>query len=73
MSVSAQLPSRVCVPNIGPRGRRRRFIGGAVWLVAGFIYAVVLTRRGATGLWWVTLIVPFLCAALGYFQARERT
>jgi hypothetical protein len=59
--------------NIGAKGRRRRLIGGAVWLVAGAIATAVIQASNAPEWWWATLVVPFTLAALGYFQAREST
>jgi hypothetical protein len=61
------------VANIGERGRRRRLIGGAVWLVFATIATVLLSARHTRDGWYLMLIVPFTLAALGYFQARERT
>jgi hypothetical protein len=61
------------IANIDERGRRRRLIGGAVWLVIATIATVVLNARHARDGWYLLLIVPFTLAALGYFQARERT
>lgn len=62
-----------CVPNIGARGRRRRAVGGAVWLALGVVALLVLRARQAPSLAFVVLLVPFTLAALGWFQAREKT
>lgn len=59
--------------NITAAGRRRRLIGGAVWLVAASGATAVLTSRHARDGWFAVLVVPFTLAALGYFQAKERT
>lgn len=59
--------------NIGNRGRRRRLIGGVVWLVIGTIATAMLRARNAPGAWYALLVIPFTLAALGYFQAREST
>ena len=72
--MSAHPPDdRGCVPNIGERGRRRRLVGGALWLVVGIAATIVISRRHAGVGWQLALVVPFMLAALGYFQARERT
>jgi hypothetical protein len=63
----------ICIPNIGPRGRQRRLIGGAAWLAVGAAAAIVLGSRGTSAAWLATLAIPFTIAALMYFQARERT
>jgi hypothetical protein len=61
------------VSNITDRGRRRRLIGGLVWLGIAVLATAALQLTRARGWWYLLLIVPFSAAALGYFQARERT
>ena len=61
------------VANIDARGRRRRLIGGAVWLVVATIATAALGIARARSGWYALLVVPFTAAALGYFQAREKT
>jgi hypothetical protein len=65
--------SPICVPNIGPQGQQRRMIGGTACLVLGVAGAIVFAARGTPLAWYAVLTVPFSFAALGYFQARERT
>jgi len=61
------------VANIDARGRRRRLVGGVVWLaIATAATAVLAVLRPREGL-YALLVVPFTLAALGWFQARERT
>lgn len=62
-----------CVPNIGARGRRRRALGGIVWLALGLVALVLLRVRHAPRGASLALVVPFTLAALGWFQAREKT
>jgi len=62
-----------CVPNIGERGRRRRRITGAVSLLVGVAAAIVMLVRHQPPASAAILFIPFTLAALGYFQARERT
>lgn len=62
-----------CVPNIGARGRRRRAAGGVVWLVVGLAAVAVLHFRHAATPAYLPLVIPFTLAALGWFQAREKT
>jgi len=61
------------VANIDDRGRRRRLIGGVVWLGIATVATVVSSSLRARDGWYALLVVPFTLAALGYFQARERT
>ena len=62
-----------CVPNIGLRGRRRRLRDGIGWLSVTVALAAVLMSRDA-GPWWQLLLFPgWTLAALGWFQAKEKT
>jgi len=61
------------VANITARGQRRRLIGGVVWLGIATLATAVLRFSHAGDYWYALLVVPFSAAALGYFQARERT
>lgn len=62
-----------CVPNIGPRGRRARLIGGATALALGVAATAAMIAGRASPAWHVALLPVFAGAALGYFQAREKT
>ena len=61
-----------CIPNIGERGRTRRRRGAIIWMIVTLGAGAVLLRRAPAG-WFLLLFVPFTLAALGWFQARERT
>jgi hypothetical protein len=61
-----------CIPNIGAPGRRRRQRSALVWMIVALVAGVVLLRHAPAG-WFLLLFVPFTLAALGWFQARERT
>jgi hypothetical protein len=61
------------VANIDARGRRHRLIGGVVWLVVAVGATVAARVMRAAEPWYALLVAPFTLAALGYFQARERT
>ena len=65
--------SRGPVANIGPRERRKRMLMGAVMLVVAAGALAVLAATGVHRAWRLALFVPFSLAALGWFQARERT
>jgi hypothetical protein len=59
--------------NLGPKGRRRRLVTGAVALAAGIAALVVLLLSGAGRGWRVALVVPFWAGALGVLQAQGHT
>jgi len=59
--------------NIGPRERRKRATFGVVLLCASLVAAALLVHADAARGWRLLLIVPLWAAALGLFQARERT
>lgn len=61
------------IGNIGPRGQRTRLMGGLVALVLGIVGGAALILSGASRWWRVLLLVPFWQAALGVFQALEKT
>lgn len=61
------------VVNIDLRGCQRRRTGGIVWLLIATAATIALVVLRARAGWYALLVVPFTLAALGYFQARERT
>lgn len=63
----------ICRENIGPGERRKRIRFGAVTLAVGLAVAAILVVTGA-GRWWrIGLFLPFASAAIGFFQAFEKT
>jgi uncharacterized membrane protein len=64
-------PNRIA--NIGAGGRRKRLIFGIVALGVGAVIAVLLVAIGAPRIWRLPLILVFYVAALGIFQARDKT
>jgi hypothetical protein len=62
-----------CIPNIGPEGRRLRYIVGGVALGLGLIGSIriIVVRLPPIEMFGPGL--AFLAAALGYFQARDST
>ena len=59
--------------NIGPRERRKRRVMGIVALVAGALLAFALVALQAPRPLRLLVFFPIWIAALGLFQARERT
>ncbi len=62
-----------CIPNIGAVGRDRRLKGGLVWLVAGMALTVACIVWHPPVAVFAGLYVVFFMAALGYFQASQKT
>ena len=69
--MTAEAPAHVA--NIDAGGRRRRLVGGVVWLVIATAATATLVALRARDSWYAVLVVPFTLAALGWFQARART
>jgi hypothetical protein len=62
-----------CIPNIGPRERRRRLIGGVVMLaIAGLLMAALITRGASRG-WRASAFVPLLFAGICFLQVQQKT
>ena len=62
-----------CIPNIGPNGRRRRLIWGAMALGASVLLVAALAVGDADQRWRLVVFLPLWIAALGVLQAREKT
>lgn len=62
-----------CIPNIGPNERRKRMIWGAMALGGSVLFAAALALGGADRRWRLLVFLPLWIAALGVFQAREKT
>ena len=63
----------VCMMNIGPRERRKRMRFGVVSLGVSLLALVAMIALGAPQNARLVLFLPFLLAATGYFQARDKT
>jgi hypothetical protein len=63
----------VCVPNIGPRGVRRRVALGLTGAAATALVIALLAARHAAP-WAFLAVVPFAAvASLGFYEAKEKT
>lgn len=62
-----------CIPNIGPREQRRRMLLGVALLAITVIVSLIVVATGAPRLWRLPLFLPLWGAALGFFQARDKT
>jgi len=63
----------VKIPNIGPRGQRRRLTFGAVSLGAAVLLGLLLFAVDTARPWRLALFVPLWIGALGIFQALDKT
>jgi hypothetical protein len=61
------------IANIGAGGRRKRLMFGIVALGVGAVIAALLIAIGAPRMWRLPLFFVFYVAALGIFQARDKT
>lgn len=61
------------IANIGADGRQKRLMFGLVALAVGAVIAVLLVGVGAPRIWRLPLFLVFYVAALGVFQARDKT
>jgi len=62
-----------CVPNIGPRERRRRLVGGVFLLLVTACVAGCLIWFEAPRPWRLLVFLPAWAAAIGFFQVSEQT
>jgi hypothetical protein len=62
-----------CIPNIGPRERRRRLVGGFIFLAIAAGVAASLVWFEAPRSWRLLVFLPAWAAALGFFQVSEKT
>jgi len=63
----------VCIANISPRERQLRMRFGMVQLAISLVILAVLVALDIDPLWRLPLIFTFGTAAVGYFQARDKT
>lgn len=71
--MSSASTDRVCIANIGPAGRHQRLLFGGIMLGVGIAASAVLIAAGLPRWWRLLLFFPLWGAALGFFQAREKT
>lgn len=63
----------VCIPNIGPRERRRRLIIGIAMFVIAAAVAATLIVADAPKAWRLFVLLPLWVGALGVIQVKEKT
>ena len=62
-----------CVPNLGPRQRRRRLAFGLISLIIAAVLAAVLAAAEASTVVRAVVALPLYGSALGFLQHREKT
>lgn len=62
-----------CIPNIGPRQRRRRLAVGVAATVASMIVLTALLATDTPRAARLLAALPFWAGALGFLQYREKT
>ena len=62
-----------CIPNIGPRERQRRLVGGFFFLAIAACLAGGLMWFEAPRLWRLLIFLPAWAAAIGFYQVKEKT
>lgn len=73
MDSELDAPAESCVANIGPRGiSRRRRTGYAAFLLTAAT-GVAIALAGGRPAYQLLLLPGWLLAALGWFQASEKT
>jgi hypothetical protein len=63
----------VCIANISLLERRKRLMFGIRQLIFTLLVLTVLILLHLNPLWRLSLLFPFWAAAIGYFQARDKT
>ena len=63
----------ICIPNIGPRERRRRLIVGIAMFVIVGVVATLLVASGAPRPWRLFVLFPAWVGSIGVFQVKEKT
>ena len=63
----------VCIANISPLERQKRLRFGISQFVTTLVILGVLLALDVNPLWRLPLLFMFWAAAVGYFQARDKT
>lgn len=63
----------LCISNISPLERQKRLRFGVSQFIVTLVILGMLIAFGADRLWRLPLLFMFWAAAVGYFQARDKT
>jgi hypothetical protein len=70
---SQEESSEVCIANISPAERQKRLRFGIYQFVVTLVILAILIFLHVNPLWRLPLLLMFWAAAIGYFQARDKT
>jgi hypothetical protein len=62
-----------CVPNISPRERLKRLVGGVIPFVLAIVILIWQISTNVERFWRLPLFLLFAAAASGFFQWRDKT
>jgi fatty acid desaturase len=65
--------NEACIPNISTAERRKRLAAGGILFLVSLVILVVLIVTGLSRWWRLVLVLPFMGAASGFFQWRDKT
>jgi hypothetical protein len=65
--------AEVCIANISPLERQKRLMFGIRQFIFTLLVLAVLIALHVNPLWRLPLLFMFWAAAVGYFQARDKT
>ena len=68
-----ELIGEVCIANISPRERQLRMRFGVRQFVITLVILGAMVALDVNPLWRLSLLFMFWAAAVGYFQARNKT
>jgi hypothetical protein len=63
----------ICIANISPLERQKRLRFGITQFIISLVVLSALIVFGVDRLWRLPLLFLFWAAAVGYFQARDKT
>jgi hypothetical protein len=63
----------ICIANISPLERQKRLRFGITQFIISLVILSALIVLGVDRLWRLPLLFMFWAAAVGYFQARDKT
>jgi hypothetical protein len=63
----------ICIANISPAERKKRLRFGITQLLVTLVVLALLIVLHVNSLWRLPLLFLFWAAAIGYFQARDKT